>query len=73
MIRKRQLVTFGALTLVLCALLIAARQAQAQTEKVLHSFCPPGCADGANPMSGLTFDGVGNLYGVAIRLAINIE
>ena len=66
MIRKRQLITFGALTLVLCALLIAARQAQAQTEKVLHSFCPPGCADGANPMSDLTFDGVGNLYGTTL-------
>jgi len=53
----------GALTLaVLGALLLAvALGAQAQTETVLYNFT--GGSDGANPMSNLTFDGAGNLYG----------
>ena len=34
------------------------------TESVLYSFCPiSGCADGATPYAGLTFDTAGNLYG----------
>jgi len=32
-------------------------------EIVLHSFAPPGSADGMNPYAGLTMDGAGNLYG----------
>ncbi len=33
-------------------------------EKVLYSFCSiSGCADGAEPNSGLILDGAGNLYG----------
>jgi uncharacterized repeat protein (TIGR03803 family) len=36
------------------------------TEKVLYSFCSAaGCTDGANPMAGLIFDAVGNLYSTA--------
>jgi hypothetical protein len=42
-------------------LLIAADQAEAQTETVLHRFT--GDADGANPSSNLTSDGAGNFYG----------
>jgi len=37
--------------------------AQNWTEKVLHRFT--GSKDGANPISGLTLDDVGNIYGVA--------
>ncbi len=36
------------------------------TETVLYSFCSSGtryCPDGANPVSGVTFDAAGNLYG----------
>ncbi len=34
------------------------------TEKVLYSFCSAtGCADGRDPVAGLTFDAAGNLYG----------
>ena len=45
--------------------LIGARPAQAQTEILLHSFCPSGsnCTDGANPSGRLTSDGAGNFYG----------
>jgi len=52
----------AALTLaVLSALLIiAARPAQAQTETTLYAFTG---SDGSDPLSGLTFDGAGNLYG----------
>jgi uncharacterized repeat protein (TIGR03803 family) len=42
-------------------LLIAARQAEAQTETVLYNFT--GGSAGANPNSRLTLDGDGNLYG----------
>jgi uncharacterized repeat protein (TIGR03803 family) len=38
------------------------------TETVLHSFCQnAGCADGANPTSGVTIDSAGNLYGTTQR------
>jgi uncharacterized repeat protein (TIGR03803 family) len=33
------------------------------TESVLHSFCKPGCGDGASPKTPLYLDGSGNLYG----------
>ncbi|MGA2966455.1 MAG: choice-of-anchor tandem repeat GloVer-containing protein [Terriglobales bacterium] len=60
----------GALTLAVLSavLLIAARPAQAQTEKVLYNFCPGGgsCTDGAHPTSRLTFDGAGDLYGTTM-------
>ncbi|HTS09268.1 MAG TPA: choice-of-anchor tandem repeat GloVer-containing protein [Candidatus Eisenbacteria bacterium] len=37
------------------------------TEKVLYNFCHPGmhCSDGSEPISKLTFDSAGNLYGTA--------
>jgi len=36
------------------------------TFTVIYQFCPlSGCADGAFPVTKLTFDGSGNLYGVA--------
>ncbi len=45
-------------------LLIAARPAPAQTEKVLYNFCSqPNCVDGEDPASSLTPDGAGNFYG----------
>ena len=59
----------GALTLAVISavLLIAARPAQAQTEKVIYNFCSqPNCSDGGGPSSNLIFDGAGNLYGIAI-------
>jgi uncharacterized repeat protein (TIGR03803 family) len=40
-----------------------AQSAQAQTFRVLHSFT--GKADGGNPLSALTIDKAGNLYGTA--------
>ena len=43
-------------------LLIAARPAQAQTEKVLYTFT--GGVDGGQPYAGVIFDSAGNLYGV---------
>jgi uncharacterized repeat protein (TIGR03803 family) len=53
---------FGVLTLVvLSALMIAARPAQAQTETVLHGF--GGSPDGAYPQSSLTFHGGNYFYG----------
>ncbi len=39
---------------------------QGWTETVLYNFCSlPGCKDGGSPMSGLTRDEAGNLYGAA--------
>ncbi len=47
-----------------CALTIIATQSvQAQTFTVLHTFS--GGADGATPLSGVTMDRAGNLYGMA--------
>jgi len=52
----------GALTLAMfSALLLTARQAQAQTEIVLYNFT--GGSDGSEPQSNLTSDGKGNFYG----------
>ena len=56
--------TFGsalALALSFATLLIATRPAQAQTEKVLHSFT--GTSDGSLPTSSLTMAPNGNFYG----------
>jgi uncharacterized repeat protein (TIGR03803 family) len=40
--------------------------AKAYTYKVLYSFCAQAsCADGANPLTGVTIDEAGNLFGVA--------
>jgi len=63
MLGKRQLVTDSALTLAVLSalLLIAARPAQTQTEKVLYNFT--GGTDGGNPYSRLTSDSAGNFYG----------
>jgi uncharacterized repeat protein (TIGR03803 family) len=45
-------------------LLFGLQAAQAQSEKVLYSFCPQaGCGDGALPGAGVVMDGKGNLYG----------
>jgi uncharacterized repeat protein (TIGR03803 family) len=36
--------------------------------KVLYTFCEEsGCADGAGPVAGLTFDAAGNLYGATVQ------
>jgi uncharacterized repeat protein (TIGR03803 family) len=58
----------GALTLAVLSalLLIGARPAQAQTQAfVLYGFCSaaPSCPDGQFPLSGITSDGEGNLFG----------
>jgi hypothetical protein len=53
-------IAFGFLTTVAPAL-------AASSEKVLYSFCSvSGCADGAYPYAGLTFDASGSLYGTTI-------
>jgi uncharacterized repeat protein (TIGR03803 family) len=54
----------GALTLAVLSalLLVGARPAPAQTEKVLYSFLSYS-GDGAYPKAGLVFDTKGNLYG----------
>ena len=36
------------------------------TEVVLHSFGDTGCADGSQPLSGVTFDASGALYGTTV-------
>jgi uncharacterized repeat protein (TIGR03803 family) len=48
-----------------CALLLFSHSASAQTETVIYNFCSSRgtCDDGASPLSLLTFDGAGNLYG----------
>jgi uncharacterized repeat protein (TIGR03803 family) len=52
---------FTVFVLSLATLFVATRPAQAQTGTVLYNFA--GNPDGADPLSGLTFDGAGNLYG----------
>jgi uncharacterized repeat protein (TIGR03803 family) len=58
----------GALIVFFTLFMIAARPAHAQTETLLHTFCPTGggCTDGASPNSPLISDGHGNFYGVTI-------
>ena len=51
------------LALVLALAALASESAHAQTYTVIHNFA--GGTDGASPMAGLTFDGAGNLYGLA--------
>ena len=46
-------------------LAVAVPGAQAQTYSVLHTFTDG--SDGAGPQSGLTADGAGNFYGVAVQ------
>ena len=48
-------------TAVLGVLMMIARPAQAQTERVLYSFA--GTPDGANPWTSLVRDSKGNFYG----------
>jgi len=63
MLGKSQDVTGSVLALaVLSALLISARPALAQTEKVLYSFGSQSL-DGQDPVAGLVFGKKGNLYG----------
>jgi uncharacterized repeat protein (TIGR03803 family) len=51
--------------LLFCVLLLFSHLAAAQTETVIYNFCSllGTCDDGASPLSLLTFDGAGNLYG----------
>src|ERR1700760_4053887 len=49
------------MTLLAITLLFALTTANAQTYSVIHAFS--GGADGALPLSGLTMDRAGNLYG----------
>lgn len=59
----------GALTLAVLSalLLIAAHPAEAQTETVLYNLCSvANCADGGLPVSRLTSDAKGNLFGTAL-------
>jgi uncharacterized repeat protein (TIGR03803 family) len=44
---------------------VASRVTQAQTYTVIHNFT--GGQDGADPQTGLTMDGAGNLYGTSDR------
>jgi uncharacterized repeat protein (TIGR03803 family) len=47
-----------------CAITVLAAQAQAQTYKVLYSFCSAqNCTDGSAPSAGVIQDAKGNLYG----------
>ena len=48
--------------------MIAVQPAQAQSYKVLHTFCAEGppCLDGDGPYAGVIQDGAGNLYGTTI-------
>lgn len=48
---------------ILAAAFLCVSVTDAQTFKILHSFGAPG--DGSQPVSGLVFDGQGNLYGQA--------
>jgi multisubunit Na+/H+ antiporter MnhB subunit len=49
-----------------CAILsLSAPLAAAQTETVLYNFT--GIPDGANPLSQITFDSAGNLYGTTVN------
>jgi uncharacterized repeat protein (TIGR03803 family) len=50
--------------MLLMLILIATPSAQAQTLTVLHSFS--AVADGAEPVTGLTMDQAGNLYGTTL-------
>ncbi len=54
--------------MLLCALMMTPRL-QAQTFTVLHNFS--GAGDGADPLSGLTPDRGGNLYGTAYAGGVN--
>src|SRR5271165_302659 len=60
-ISESSLRTMGILAVGCALVFFAAGSAQAQTFAVLHSFT--GGADGGGPLSGLTMDHAGNLYG----------
>ncbi len=54
----------AAFSLILGSLAIATPLFAASSEKVLYNFCSANnCTDGSGPLSGLTFDKDGNLYG----------
>jgi hypothetical protein len=67
MFGQPQRVTVRALTIAVLSalLLIAVRPAQSQTETVLYNFTLG--SDGADPLSRLTSDGAGNLYGTTVE------
>ena len=62
---KKPLAVFvTAFSLILGSLAIATPLFAASSEKVLYNFCSANhCTDGSGPLSGLTFDKDGNLYG----------
>jgi uncharacterized repeat protein (TIGR03803 family) len=62
---KNPLAVFvAAFSLILGSLAIATPLFAASSEKVLYNFCSANhCTDGSGPLSGLTFDKDGNLYG----------
>ena len=62
---KKSLAVFvAAFSLILGSLAIATPLFPASSEKVLYNFCSADhCTDGSGPLSGLTFDNDGNLYG----------
>jgi uncharacterized repeat protein (TIGR03803 family) len=55
--------------LITALILVATQSTQAQTFNVLHTFT--GGGDGADPVSSLTLDGGGHLYGTAYAGGIN--
>ena len=59
--RQNTLTILAAIATVLVLALVLMPAAQAQTYKKLHDFT--GGQDGSTPLSGLTIDGAGNLYG----------
>jgi uncharacterized repeat protein (TIGR03803 family) len=62
---KKPLAVFvAAFSLILGSLAIPTPLFAASSEKVLYNFCSANnCTDGNGPLSGLTFDKDGNLYG----------
>jgi hypothetical protein len=62
---KKPLAVFlAAFSVILGSLAIATPLFAASSEKVLYNFCSADhCTDGSGPLSGLTFDNDGNLYG----------
>jgi uncharacterized repeat protein (TIGR03803 family) len=55
---------FGRASLRLCAIILTAAAATAQTYSVLYRFCSlANCGDGDSPQSSVTLDANGNIYG----------
>jgi uncharacterized repeat protein (TIGR03803 family) len=66
---KKPLAVFvAAFSLILGSLAIATPLFAASSEKVLYNFCSANnCTDGRGPLSGLTFDKDGNIYGTTFN------